>query len=107
VTALARHVHTGWIGLIGGAGAWFTAHELSFYLSSANCSRPWIAPLIHLVALVVAAASAGLAFHAGRNRSQPGLSQFVWMVGTAAGALFTVVVLWQGVATIVYSGCAR
>jgi hypothetical protein len=100
-----------WTGLLGGAAAWYAAHDASFYLSAADCHERWIVPTIH-VAAVVACGICGWRSY----RSLPRVGGAIaWDeargleagIGAAAAALFAVVVVWQGAAAVALSGCAR
>jgi hypothetical protein len=106
MTRAPDFLRSGWVGLIGGAAAWYGAHELGFYFSNANCARPWIAPVVHVIALSIAVVATLLSFRADPEHSRGGGS-FVRAVGMGAGALFALLILWQGVATIIYSGCEQ
>lgn len=95
-----------WIGILGGAIAWYSAHELGFYFSDFNCHHRAILPIVHVVALAAALWCTWLSFRAIHD--QPTSSKrFIAMVGVAAGALFSYVVFQQLIATLIYSGCER
>ncbi len=100
-----------WLGVFGGAAAWYAAHDLGTYLTTVNCHHPWLVPLIHLVALVVAVACGWRAWQAwptGTADDNPrNLQAFSAGIGTAAAALFAIVILWQGMASLVFNGCAQ
>jgi hypothetical protein len=95
-------------GLMAGAGAWYAAHDLSFYWSGNNCQHGWIAPTIHGIALIVCLCGGALSARTFR-RTEPsmGPQYFLALLGSLGGLLFTLVILWQGVATLVYTGCER
>jgi len=102
---LLERTYWPWAGLIGGP-VWYAAHDLAFYLSGVNCERGWIAPLIQVVALTGALGCSYLSYSsidgsAGHRRS------FAGTVGTGAGLLFSVAILYQALAAFVYDGCAR
>jgi hypothetical protein len=99
----ARSVVMPWSGLIVGALAWYGAHELGFYLLRPNCQQPWIVPVIHLVALLLTAGAGAASLMAEPRRPR---SPMAW-IGLGAAALFALVIAWQGVAGLIYSGCER
>ena len=99
-----------WAGVFGGAAFWYAAHDLSTYLLNVNCRHIWVAPFIHIIALIGAIASGYLSYRAwpdGDSSNRDRFLSFSSMVGVAAAALFALVILWQGVAAIVFSGCER
>ena len=100
-----------WLGVFGGAAAWYAAHDLGTYLSAANCHHPWLTPVIHLVALAAAVACGWRAWKTWPDGAIEdnlrNLQAFSAGIGTAAAALFAVVILWQGMATLVFNGCAQ
>lgn len=91
-----------WAGLIAGGVAWYCAHDLGFYLVRANCRSPWIVPAINLTALLIAAAGGATSLYSSHS-PRPAAA---W-IGTGGAALFALVILWQGIAGLVYSGCER
>jgi hypothetical protein len=100
----------GWAGLFGGAVAWYGAHDLSFYLVRANCSsHHWIAPSIHIAALAIAVTCGLISYRTLRTEQEwpTDVRGFAALVGTAAATLFSIAIVWQGIATLVYTGCER
>jgi hypothetical protein len=95
-----------WAGLLIGAIAWYAAHELSFYLVRDNCRSPWIAPAIHLAALA-AAVGGGIVSAGARRAARDEMQLMSAWIGAGAAALFSLALLFQGVASLVYSGCER
>jgi len=100
-----------WLGVFGGAAAWYAAHDLGTYLLTVNCHHPWLVPLIHLAALAAAAWCGWRAWQAwpdetGEDNTRK-LMAFSSGIGTAAAGLFAVVILWQGIAALVFNGCIQ
>jgi hypothetical protein len=98
-----------WAGLFAGGFAWYGAHDLSLYLVRQNCTTSHvIAPLIHLVALAIALGGGLISYREIRAGGAGNHAySFAASVGFAAALLLSVVILWQGVATLVYTGCER
>jgi hypothetical protein len=98
-----------WAGLLGGAVSWYGAHEASFYLVRQNCAgKPWIVPLIHLAALAITVSAGTLSFKQSRRaRPLADSPAFEALIGTGAALVFVVVILFQGVAGLIYTGCER
>jgi hypothetical protein len=105
----------GFAGIFGGAISWYFAHEIGFYLAHLNCAHHWIVPAVHLVALAASTTCVWISYRARVTEDRVTKDKvnletqqgFFSSVGVAAGALFTLVILWQGVASIFYSGCER
>ena len=98
-----------WAGVFGGVLFWYTAHELGLYFSYLNCWHGWIVPAVQLACLAGALVCA-LASWKSLPPSSEGdlqLKRFGAVIGTAAGCLFSLVIIWQAVAAFVYDGCFR
>jgi hypothetical protein len=98
-----------WAGLLGGTVAWYAAHEASFYaLRMSNCAAiAWVVAAIHAAALLVTLTAGGLSFRAARSGDGKVAPSFAAAIGLGAAAIFTVVIIWQGAAAFVYSGCEQ
>ncbi|MDD5460068.1 MAG: hypothetical protein PHG00_00275 [Methylococcales bacterium] len=100
-----------WAGVFGGAAFWYAAHDLATYLSAFNCRHGWVAASIHLIALLGAMGCGILSYQtlpgSGSDGSERRRLTFSGGIGMAAAALFSLVILWQGIATLIYSGCER
>ncbi len=95
-------------GLIGGMLFWYAAHEAGFYLSPYHCDRRWVEPVVQLAGLLGAMASGYLslrALNAGDRGDEP--FHFAALIGCGAAAIFSLVIAWHALATIVYQSCAR
>jgi hypothetical protein len=96
-----------WAGLFGGAAAWYAAHDLSFYLVRVNCGTwPWLATTIHALALLLVVICGLVSFRAAPANVFT-LRGFSAWTGVGAAALFALVIIWQGLGTLIYSGCER
>ena len=99
-----------WAGLFAGGLAWYAAHDLSFYLVRHNCTTSHIiAPLIHLVALAIALGGGFISYREIRTPPGAGKEAYTFgaTIGFTAALLLSVVIVWQGIATLVYTGCER
>jgi uncharacterized membrane protein len=96
-----------WIGIFGGAALWYGAHDLGFYFSDYNCRHTWILPTIHVLFFLACLICAGLSFRIWRRGDREAVRTWVAGIGVAAAFLFSLVILWQGIATFIYSGCER
>jgi hypothetical protein len=92
------------VGLLAGPIAWYTAHEIGFYYSDYNCHHPWILPMVHILALLVALFGTWYSFVNWFRTKQ---TTFGALIGIASGLLFSLVILWQGLALFFFSGCDR
>jgi hypothetical protein len=104
---IPRFVHPA-CGIFGGAIAWYLAHDIGFYYSHTNCDHRWILPTVHVLAFIVSVSCAWISFHSLPKDKSLGLESrqgFFAIVGTAAGSLFSLVILFQGIAAFIYSGC--
>jgi hypothetical protein len=98
-----------WAGLVSGVVFWYAAHDLSFYFSAYNCGHPWLLPFIHLVALAGCLYGGLLSLRTlvkGQTDSESS-TELIAGVSTASAVLFALVILWQGIATLVFHGCQR
>jgi hypothetical protein len=105
VTALLHNLRP-WSGVFGGALFWYAAHDLGVYFADATCRHEWLAPAIQLAglsgALLCCVASAR-----ALNKEGHGSRLVAARLGVGAGCLFALVLAYQGLATAIYSGCAR
>ena len=98
-----------WSGLVSGAGAWAISTQANYALVLWQCSEhahpiSWIA-----FALVVTALAGGfLSLHSWRNAaSDEGGLRLAAGIGTLAGFLFAAVIVLQGMAALIFTGCER
>jgi hypothetical protein len=97
----------GAIGLFGGISAWYAAHELSFFLLRVNCTATsWLVPAIHALAFAAAVISGLISFQASL-RTGSATQRFITWLGIGSACLFGMAILWQGAATLIYTGCER
>lgn len=99
-----------WLGLIGGAIAWYLAHDISFYYSHTNCDHRYIVPTVHVLALMVSLYCGLLSYRSFPSPSTAGFENrpaFFSGIGTAAAGLFSLVIAWQGLAALFFTGCER
>jgi hypothetical protein len=101
-----------WAGLAAGPAAWAVATQLNYALVPWACSRGAAWLLIPALALLLAFAAVGgglLSLRArqgtagGGGGGQP--RHFLAMIGALAAALFALLILLQGAAGLVFSGC--
>jgi hypothetical protein len=98
-----------------GAIAWGASTQLNYALVPKNCLSHW--PMIPIFAAMLALIAAGgaavsaVALYRRRAQPSPDIPQggvphkLLASIGLLAGALFTVVILLQGVAGLFLSGC--
>jgi hypothetical protein len=98
-----------WAGLLGGAAAWYAAHDASFYaLRASSCAAaPWVVAGIHAMALLVVLGAGALSYRSVRPEQWRTGPTFEGVIGLGAALLFAVVIIWQGAAVLFYSGCDR
>jgi hypothetical protein len=101
-----------WAGLFSGPFAWGISTQLLYGMADEACVRsvrlaPWIA-----LGLVVAALAG--AFVSWRSYDAPGsdeersrVHRFLSVIGVAVGLLFGFVILLQGMAGTIFTGCER
>jgi len=112
----ARETALGWLGCAAGPVCWYAHEQLSLWLMPITCDqRRWVPlALWPILALVLVVAGVGswrarrrlpsLQAHAGRAEQR---AVFVTFTGTIMPLIFLLVVMWQGIAGLVYSGCER
>jgi hypothetical protein len=101
-----------WAGLAAGPAAWAVATQLNYALVPWACARgaAWlVVPGLALLLALAAAGGALLSLRARRSTAggagdgQP--HHFLATVSALAAALFTLLILLQGAAGLVFSGC--
>lgn len=97
----------GWAGIAGGAAFWYAAHDLGFYFSPLDCQLPWILPLLHMLAFAGCLGSGWLSLRVWSASRGTAAENFVALVGVAAAAFFALVILQQGIGTLIFNGCER
>ena len=98
-----------WAGLIAGPAAWAVSTQLNFALASWQCVNriypvPWIALLLALVSL-----AGGLISLQYRSRADHGETslRFAALIALLASLLFMLIILLQGFAGLIFTGCER
>jgi hypothetical protein len=96
-----------WVGLVTGPVAWAVSTQVNYGLADWACRHqpnpiPWIALVLAAISALGAAASWRL-----RTSGLPVSRTHVFLADLAAltGALFAVVILTQGAAGLVFTGC--
>jgi hypothetical protein len=98
-----------WSGLMSGPTAWAVSTQLNYAIVPWQCGNhaypiPWIALLLAFAAL----AGSIVSLHAWRTATgDEGAVTLAAGVGAAAGFLFTAVILLQGLASLIFTGCER
>lgn len=101
-----------WAGLIAGPACWFGQQVLFFVLARPGCGgaghRLGLLAIWAVLGLVLAAAGV-LSWRAGLRPAPTAEERtgFVGFLGAAGAALFLLVMTWQAVAALTYSGCER
>jgi hypothetical protein len=111
----ALHYGTSWGGLFSGPLAWAMSTQLNYALVSWQCTHS--IPIIPLVALVLAVLSVLGGALSWRARQQGGASfksertrdteAFVAQLSLLSAALFALVIVMQGAASLILDGCVR
>jgi hypothetical protein len=98
-----------WAGLMGGFLSWYGAHELGTYFSAWNCHHHWILPLVHFIAVITCVLSGQVSWKTwlkyGKDLSPDQF--YAPFIGVVGSSLFFIVLVWQTIATFIYSGCER
>jgi hypothetical protein len=104
----AQHF-SAWAGLITGPVAWAISTQLNFALTSWQCVNrvypiPWIALLLALLSL-----SGGHVSLQYRRQADPSETSllFASLVATLTSLLFMMIILLQGFAGLIFTGCER
>jgi hypothetical protein len=100
-----------WAVFWSGPVAWFLQQLVLFQLTLPNChDKPWLAPSVGAVFLLIPIAAIAFAYRAlfgpSRDTAVP-LRSFILMIGGLAAAAFLIAMVWQEAATLTYSGCER
>ncbi|MBX6321198.1 MAG: hypothetical protein IRY94_05165 [Rhodospirillaceae bacterium] len=99
-----------WAALAAGPAAWVVSTQLNYALTPWVCEHgvglvPWIALVLALAAL----AGSVVSWRARRGRPADGdairAGRFLSALGVLVGIAFAVVILAQGAAGLVFSGC--
>lgn len=98
-----------WCGLILGPAAWLASTQVNFALASWQCAHrlypiPWVALLLALITM----AGGLVSFSFWRRQEGPEASlTFAASVATLLSALLMLVILIQGFAGLIFTGCER
>jgi hypothetical protein len=103
------HHFSAWAGLITGPVAWAISTQLNFALVSWQCVNrvypvPWIGVLLALVSL-----AGGLVSLQYRRQADPSETslRFASLVAALTSLLFMLIILLQGFAGLIFTGCER
>lgn len=97
-----------WAGLAAGAASWAVSTQANYALVTLAC-RTQLSLTVATAAVLAAIAFAGAAvsFQAWRQTRQSAAMRFVSGIGAWSGLLFGAVVLLQGIAGMILTGCER
>lgn len=127
---LQRWIAKPGIGIFGGFLCWYTAHEVGIFGADVDCRLRWILTTVHGVTFVLCLACAWWSYQAllkvgkqshGKNQNQIAVGdsseepkqlksssdRFVALISLGAAFLFALVIFWQAVAAMIYTGCER
>ena len=111
----ALRVGTSWAGLLAGPLAWGISTQLNYALVEWQCERKLpVIPLAALVLALFALAGGALSWRAWQHggasfkpEREFGTERFVSMLGMLTAALFALVVVMQGMASLILDECTR
>ena len=96
-----------WAGLISGASAWAASTQINYALAGYSCAVTW-SPVIGIAALLVLLSLSGSAVSFVAWRQSSRLSdQLVTSVSALCALIFAAVILTQGGAALILTGCER
>ncbi|HYZ61747.1 MAG TPA: hypothetical protein VE650_04780 [Acetobacteraceae bacterium] len=103
-----------WFGMAAAPLCWFAQHLLVSTTVSLDCHRRWIVPAIWALCAGVLLVAFVLSWRALRRVPQPGphgyaerRSRFVGLCSCIMPVMFLLLMTWQLIAGLVYSGCER
>lgn len=95
-------------GLISGPAAWAVSTQLNYVLAPWQCANGlYLVPWIALGLAVFAALGGAISLRQWRNESAGASLSFAAAVAALISALFTLVIVMQGFAGVIFSGCER
>jgi len=102
-----------WAGAIAAPVCWFTQQLLAGILVPQDChGRPWLVPTIWIVSSLLLVAAMGVSWRALTRLTPNETASFteqrarlIGIAGVLMPVLFLIAMTWQGVASMVYSGC--
>ncbi len=101
-----RTVAVPWAGLASGPTAWAVSTQLNYAITPWVCAHGWPAvPVLGGVLALLALAGGLISWQAREGRTRAGV--FLASLSTAAAVLFAAVILTQGAAGLVFSGCEQ
>jgi hypothetical protein len=105
-----------WAGLLSGPAAWGLSTQGNYALAMPQClsgvhPTPWVALLLALIALAGGALSfltyRRTAAHPEQGDRKPRTETFYAVLSMGVAVLFALVILLQGFAGMVFTGCER
>ena len=101
-----------WAGLVAGPTAWALSTQINYTIATRICAHAGYATVLVTVVLALLAAAGSIlswqarrAIQAGSHPTTSHADAFGAIVSAGAAALFTLVILLQGVAGLVFYGC--
>lgn len=108
MTARAADVRTAWAGLALAPTSWYAMHVAISALSPARCDSSPALMLLPAALAALLTATGGILSYRFLNTLEPDdTRRFVGWLGVAAALLFLFVILAQGAAGLLYTGCER
>lgn len=102
-----------WAGLFAGPAAWAVSTQLNYILAPWGCEHHLqLVPVVALLLALIALFSGVLSWRARRGGGadedgEPRTETFLGTMGAFSAALFTLVIVMQGSAAFVLTGCER
>jgi hypothetical protein len=111
----AIQVGASWSGLLAGPAAWAISTQLNYAIVPWQCAHGVaIIPYISLALALLALLGGVLSWRARKKGGAPlkperatGTENFVASLGLLAAALFALVIVMQGAASLILDGCVR
>ena len=104
-----------WGGLLAGPAAWAISTQLNYALVEWQCQhKVHVIPIAALALAILAVVGGALSWraweHGGASfkpEREAGTERFVAMIGMLTAALFTLVIVMQGSASLILDECTR
>jgi hypothetical protein len=109
MTLTARTFLVPWAGLASGPAAWAISTQLNYALAPWACAHTNIIPLLGAILALLALLGGFISWRARDIQAsyKPSTSMFLASLSAAIAVLFAAVIVTQGAAGLVFSGCEQ